>query len=51
VYTAYIYYKKLLSNLKKTEPVKIAQTRIRVSNPIKILLLGRSYITYKLNLL
>jgi phytoene/squalene synthetase len=51
VYTAYVYYKKLLSNLKKTEPVKIAQTRIRVSNPIKILLLGRSYITYKLNLL
>ena len=44
VYTAYIYYKKLLSNLKKTEPVKIAQTRIRVSNPIKILLLGRSYL-------
>ncbi len=51
VYTAYVYYKKLLTNLKKTEPVKIAQTRIRVSNPIKILLLGRSYLTYKFNLL
>ena len=51
VYTAYVYYKKLLTNLKKTEPVKITNTRIRVSNPIKFFLLGRSYITYKLNLL
>lgn len=51
VYTAYVYYKKLLTNLKNTEPVKITNTRIRVSNPIKFFLLGRSYITYKLNLL
>ncbi len=51
VYTAFIYYKRLLKKLKKTPSEKIMNTRIRVSNPIKISLLARSFVVYKLNLL
>jgi 15-cis-phytoene synthase len=51
VYTAYIYYKKLLSKLKKTPSVEIKNTRIRVSDYQKIGLLARCYVNYRLNIL
>ena len=51
VYTAYIYYKRLLSKLKSTPSEKILTTRIRVSNPMKLSLLARSFLVFKLNLL
>ncbi|MBI9042673.1 phytoene/squalene synthase family protein [Lutibacter sp.] len=51
VYTAFIYYKRLLSKLKSTPSEKILTTRIRVSNPMKISLLARSFLVFKLNLL
>ena len=51
VYMAYRYYKKLLKKLKNTPSSKIINTRIRVSNPMKINLLARSYVKYKLNLM
>lgn len=51
VYTAYIYYKRLLSKLKSTPSEKILTTRIRVSNPVKISLLARSFLVFKFNLL
>lgn len=51
VYMAYRYYKKLLNKLKNTPSSKIINTRIRVSNPMKINLLARSYVKYKLNLM
>ena len=51
VYTAYIYYRTLLSKLKNTPSEKILTTRIRVSNPVKISLLARSFLVFKLNLL
>lgn len=51
VYTAYIYYKRLLSKLKSTPSEKILTTRIRVSNPVKLSLLARSFVVFKLNLL
>ncbi|MDT8347204.1 MAG: phytoene/squalene synthase family protein [Flavobacteriaceae bacterium] len=51
VYTAYIYYKRLLKKLKKTPFQEIRQQRIRVPNYEKISLLARSYVSYKLNLL
>lgn len=51
VYTAYIYYKKLLQKLKKTPYYQIMNTRIRVSDPVKIGLMARSFATVKLNLL
>jgi phytoene/squalene synthetase len=51
VYTAYIYYKKLLGKLTRTEAQQILQKRIRISNPMKMVLLTKSYVSYKLNLL
>ncbi|MDG1031603.1 MAG: phytoene/squalene synthase family protein [Flavobacteriaceae bacterium] len=51
VYTAYKYYLKLLNKLKKTNPLKIKTTRIRVPNYQKINVLARSYIRYRLNIL
>ncbi|WP_396169476.1 phytoene/squalene synthase family protein [Flavobacterium sp.] len=49
VYTAYIYYKKLLSKLKKTPSAEIKNTRIRVSDYQKFQLFAKCYFTYKLN--
>ena len=51
VYTAYIYYLKLLQKLKKTPSTQIKNTRIRVSNSQKAILLCKSYINYKLKLI
>jgi len=51
VYTAYIYYKRLLSKLKRTPSEEIMNTRIRISNPVKMSLLARSFLVFKLNLL
>ena len=51
VYTAYVYYKRLLKKLSNTPSKEILNTRIRVSNPMKISLLARSFVVYKLNLL
>ncbi|GAL61069.1 phytoene/squalene synthase family protein [Algibacter lectus] len=51
VYMAYRYYRKLLKKLKNTPSEKIINTRIRVSNPMKMNLLARSYVKYKLNLM
>lgn len=50
VYTAYIYYKRLLKKLKKTPSKKIMNSRIRISNPLKLGLLAQSFIVFKLNL-
>lgn len=47
VYTAYKYYKSLLSKLKSTPAEKILNSRIRISNSRKFLLLGKSFVTYK----
>lgn len=51
VYTAYVYYKKLLAKLKDTPPSRILETRIRVNDYTKLTLLAKSYFNYKLNLL
>jgi phytoene synthase len=51
VYTAYKYYLKLLNKLRKTHPLKIKSTRIRVPNYQKVNVLARSYIRYRLNIL
>ena len=51
VYTAYIYYKKLLSKLKSTPSAEIKNTRIRVSNYQKYGLFAKCYFTYKLNII
>jgi 15-cis-phytoene synthase len=51
VYTAYVYYKKLLNKLKKTPSTEIKNTRIRVSDYQKVSLLANCYVKYRLNLL
>lgn len=51
VYTAYVYYKRLLSKLKKTPSREIRNTRIRVPDYEKIGLLARCYVSYRLNML
>lgn len=51
VYMAFRYYKRLLKKLKAVHHTKIMETRVRISNPMKINLLARSYVKYKLNLI
>ncbi len=51
VYTAYIYYRKLLQKLKKVPSLEIRNRRVRVPNYQKAGLLAKSYISYRLNLI
>jgi len=51
VYTAYVYYKKLLNKISKVSSDKILSTRVRVSNPKKMSLVAKSYFAHKLNML
>ena len=51
VYTAYIYYSKLLKKIKRTAAEELKQKRIRISNPVKVGLLAQSFVNYKLNLI
>ena len=51
VYMAYRYYTRLLKKLKAVPSEKIMDTRIRISDPMKINLLARSYVKYKLNII
>ena len=51
VYTAYRYYKRLLTRLKATPSAEIKNTRIRVPDYQKVELLARCYVKYRLNLL
>lgn len=48
VYTAYVYYKKLLTKLKQTPSTQIKQTRIRVPDYEKYGLFAKCYLSYKL---
>jgi phytoene/squalene synthetase len=50
VYTAFVYYKKLLKKLENTPCHEIGTERIRVSNYTKAGLLAQSFVTYKLRL-
>lgn len=51
VYTAYIYYLKLLKKLKSTPSLEIRTRRIRVNNYQKASLLAKSYLSCRLNLI
>ena len=50
VYTAFVYYKKLLKKLENTPCEEIGSARIRVSNYTKAGLLAKSFVSYKLKL-
>lgn len=51
VYMAYRYYRRLLKKLNNVPSEKIMDTRIRISDPMKINLLARSYVKYKLKMI
>ena len=51
VYIAYRYYNKLLKKLKRTPSIDIKESRIRIDNFQKFIVLTRSYIKYQLNLI
>ena len=51
VYTAYVYYLKLLYKLKKTPSLQIKSKRIRVNDYQKMSLLAQSYLSCRLNLI
>ena len=51
VLIALIYYKHLLKKLKKTPAKKIISTRIRLAGIIKLLLLGKAYLKFQLNII
>jgi phytoene/squalene synthetase len=48
VYTAYIYYLKLLEKIERTTAVDILESRVRIPNTQKIALLAKSYVREKL---
>jgi phytoene synthase len=47
VYTAYIYYIKLLEKIERTTAVDILESRIRIPNTQKIALLAQSFVKEK----
>jgi phytoene/squalene synthetase len=49
VYTAYVYYRKLLTKLKNTPSTAIKNTRIRVPDYEKVGLLAKCYFNYRFN--
>tara|TARA_R110002167_G_scaffold142675_1_gene331519 strand:+ start:283 stop:1044 length:762 start_codon:yes stop_codon:yes gene_type:complete len=49
VYIAYKYYSNLLRKLKNTKSEKILNGRIHISNPMKMVILAKGYVRYKLN--
>jgi phytoene/squalene synthetase len=51
VYMAYRYYRRLLKKLNDVPSSKIIETRVRISDPMKINLLARSYVKYKLKMI
>jgi phytoene synthase len=51
VYVAYRYYKRLLQHLKIKDSRELMKARIRVSDPLKAIILFKSYVRVKLNIL
>nr|WP_319400264.1 phytoene/squalene synthase family protein [uncultured Carboxylicivirga sp.] len=51
VYLAYRYYLRLLRELKQADSKKIMNERVRVNNFLKLEILLKSYVRYKLNIL
>lgn len=49
VYTAYVYYRRLLTKLKRTPSSELVASRVRVPNYEKFGLFAKSYIVYRFN--
>ncbi len=50
VYVAYKYYTRLLKKLERTPIDKLLKERVRVSNASKMVILGKSYLRFRLNM-
>ncbi|MGJ5641939.1 phytoene/squalene synthase family protein [Formosa sp. S-31] len=51
VYLAYKYYLKLLHKIKRLDSKRLLSERIRISNPLKLFILTKAYIRFKLNVI
>jgi 15-cis-phytoene synthase len=51
VYLAYVYYLKLFNKIKRTPASRIQNERIRVSDPVKLALLAKTYFQSSLNVI
>lgn len=51
VYVAYLYYNSLLQKLKNTPAKNITETRIRISNATKIMIMLKAYLQVKAKLI
>lgn len=51
VWIAFYYYSKLLRKIKETPATEIIDSRIRINNALKFVLLNKAYIRYKMNLI
>lgn len=51
VYVAYRYYCGLLKKIKRKNSQDILENRIRLSNPLKMVILAKSYVRYRLNII
>lgn len=51
VYTAYVYYTKLLEKIKKTPAPKLISKRVRISDSTKMFLLMQTFLFHKTGLL
>lgn len=51
VLTAYKYYLSLLEKIEKTDPSQLLNTRIRVGDSQKMVILAKSYVRHHLNIL
>jgi phytoene/squalene synthetase len=51
VLIAYVYYRQLLKKLQQTPANKVVEERIRVGDSTKMLLLGKAYLKYQLNVI
>ena len=51
VLIAYFYFKKLLDRISRVPAERILKTRIRVPDPVKLLLLVKAYFVHKFNLM
>jgi phytoene/squalene synthetase len=50
VLTAYMYYLSLLKKIERTNANRLLLERIRIPNPVKMLILVNSYFRYRLNI-
>lgn len=49
VYLAFTYYNALFKKIRKTEPEKVLEARIRIPNPRKYAIMCNSYLRHRLN--